>query len=165
MRPSKILVSRPSRWYARMHAGSGGPGAGPKGVHVASSVHRSIRIGRGRASWFAARRWFDYWLKDQDSAILDEAPVRLFVMGDNCWRDEDEWPIARTEALRLYLRGNGRANTLGGDGHLGHHPATDTEPPDRFGFDPADPSHHVAEPFCQAPPSRAPSTSANVSSV
>jgi putative CocE/NonD family hydrolase len=86
------------------------------------------------------RRWFDYWLKDLDNAVLDEPPVRLFVMGDNCWRDEHEWPLARTKTLPLYLRGQGRANTLHGDGHLGDQVPTDGEPPDRFGFDPADPT-------------------------
>ena len=33
-------------------------------------------------------RWFDYWLKGIDNGIMDEPPVRLFIMGVNQWRDE-----------------------------------------------------------------------------
>jgi len=35
-------------------------------------------------------RWFDHWLKGLDSGMLAEAPIRLFVMGANIWRDEQE---------------------------------------------------------------------------
>ncbi|MCC7262367.1 MAG: CocE/NonD family hydrolase, partial [Candidatus Latescibacteria bacterium] len=33
-------------------------------------------------------RWFDHWLKGEENGILAEAPLRLFVMGENQWRDE-----------------------------------------------------------------------------
>ena len=33
--------------------------------------------------------------------------VKLFVMGDNVWRDEDDWPLARTEWTRWYLHSGG----------------------------------------------------------
>jgi putative CocE/NonD family hydrolase len=83
-------------------------------------------------------RWFDHWLKGVDTGILDEPPVRIFVMGDNRWRDEHEWPLARTRYTPYYLGGGGRANTAGGDGTLG--PAAPAEdPPDHFVYDPADP--------------------------
>ena len=64
-------------------------------------------------------RWFDHWLKGVDTGILDEPPVRIFVMGDNRWRDEQEWPLARTRYTPYYLGGGGRANTADGDGTLG----------------------------------------------
>src|SRR3982751_5529895 len=41
-------------------------------------------------------RWFDYWLKGIDNALMDEPPIRIFVMGANEWRFEHEWPLART---------------------------------------------------------------------
>ena len=41
-------------------------------------------------------RWFDRWLKNDESAAA-ESPVRIFVMGANGWRDEQEWPLARTQ--------------------------------------------------------------------
>lgn len=83
-------------------------------------------------------RWFDHWLKDQDTGIMDEPPVRLFLMGQNRWRDEDEWPLARTEYTRFYFHSDGRANTRHGSGSLSLAPPGD-EPPDSFVYDPADP--------------------------
>ena len=32
-------------------------------------------------------RWFDHWLKDDENGITEEAPVRIFVLGDNLWRE------------------------------------------------------------------------------
>jgi uncharacterized protein len=49
--------------------------------------------------------WFRHWLQDQAEA--DWAPVRIFVMGANTWRDEQEWPLARTEYTPWYLRQDG----------------------------------------------------------
>ena len=83
-------------------------------------------------------RWFDHWLKGVDTGILEEPPVRIFVMGVNRWRDENEWPLARTAYTPYYLHGGGRANTAAGDGTLGPEPPGD-EPADRFVYDPDDP--------------------------
>ena len=41
-------------------------------------------------------RFFDYWLKKKDSGFSREPAVRIFVMGDNRWREEETWPIPRT---------------------------------------------------------------------
>ena len=49
--------------------------------------------------------WFDYWMKDGPAP--EGAPIRLFIMGENVWRDEQEWPLARTEYRPLYLRADG----------------------------------------------------------
>jgi hypothetical protein len=38
-------------------------------------------------------RWFDYYLKGIHTGILEEAPVKIFVMGANVWRDGQEWPL------------------------------------------------------------------------
>jgi putative CocE/NonD family hydrolase len=67
-------------------------------------------------------RWFDYWLKGQDTGLMDEPPVRIFVMGDNVWRHENEWPLARTEYIKYYIHSGGRANSLNGDGALSIEP-------------------------------------------
>lgn len=48
-------------------------------------------------------RFFDYWLKDLDDGFSAEPPVRYFVMGDNVWRQERQWPPARTEHRELFL--------------------------------------------------------------
>ncbi len=83
-------------------------------------------------------RWFDHWLKGKDTGILDEAPYRIFVMGDNQWRDEPTWPLERAKTQTLYLGGGGNANTPSGDGKLLNEKPTD-EASDRFTYDPADP--------------------------
>jgi putative CocE/NonD family hydrolase len=83
-------------------------------------------------------RWYDHLMKGIDNGIDREKPVRIFIMGSNVWRDEDDWPLARAKATRYYLHSGGRANTLGGDGALGAG-APGAEPPDRYVYDPADP--------------------------
>ena len=92
-------------------------------------------------------RWFDCWLKGAPNGILDEPPVRLFVMGDNVWRDEREWPLARAQSVKYYLHSQGRANSLNGDGALSPQPPGD-EPPDVFLYNPADPVPTRGGPLC-----------------
>ena len=48
-------------------------------------------------------RWFDYLLKGEQNGVDTEAPVKIFVMGANKWRDEKEWPLARAKATPYYL--------------------------------------------------------------
>ena len=82
--------------------------------------------------------WFDYWLKDAPTRVLSRAPVRLFVMGANTWRDEQEWPLARAAATPFYFHSGGKANTLNGDGTLSQTAPSD-ERSDRFVYDPWNP--------------------------
>ena len=83
-------------------------------------------------------RWFDHWLKGIDNGVMDEPPVRIFVMGDNVWRDEQEWPLARAQSANYYFHSQGKANGLGGNGTLSTQPLGE-EPPDVFLYNPADP--------------------------
>ena len=83
-------------------------------------------------------RWFDYWLKGINNGVLDEPPVRVFVMGDNAWRDEQEWPLARAQNTGYYLHSQGKANSSHGDGSLSPEPPGQ-EPPDVYLYNPADP--------------------------
>jgi putative CocE/NonD family hydrolase len=69
---------------------------------------------------------------------LSEAPVKIFVMGANIWRDEQEWPLARAEETRYYLHSAGSANTLHGDGTLSTLPPA-FEMPDTYDYDPEHP--------------------------
>lgn len=83
-------------------------------------------------------RWFDATLKGIDNGILKEPPVRLFVMGANVWRNENEWPLKRTVYTKYYLHSGGHANTRNGDGVLSVKPPVD-ESADRFVYDPENP--------------------------
>ena len=83
-------------------------------------------------------RHYDHWLKGEDNGVADEKPVRIFVMGENVWRLEDEWPLRRAQQVNYYLHGQGRANTLNGDGRLS--PETPGSPPtDVYVYNPIDP--------------------------
>ena len=83
-------------------------------------------------------RWFDYWLKGIDTGIFAEPPIRLFVMGTNQWRDESEWPLARTRYTPYYLHSRGTANNVQGNGTLSPEVPSE-EPVDHYHYDPADP--------------------------
>ena len=83
-------------------------------------------------------RYYDHWLKGEDNGVADEQPVRIFVMGDNVWRMEDEWPLARAQDTSYFLHSRGKANTLNGDGWLSTDAPT-SEPPDVYVYNPIDP--------------------------
>jgi putative CocE/NonD family hydrolase len=82
--------------------------------------------------------WFDQLLagRQQDPSLA--SPVRIFVMGENVWRDENEWPLARTQYRSFYLKGSGNANSANGDGRL-LDSAEGDDAPDRFDYDPRHP--------------------------
>lgn len=84
-------------------------------------------------------KWFDRWLKGMDNGVDEEDPVSIFVMGDNAWRGEKEWPLARTNYTKCYLHSGGKANTRSGDGVLSFE-APEEETYDSFLYDPRDPA-------------------------
>jgi putative CocE/NonD family hydrolase len=45
----------------------------------------------------------DHYLRGINNGIEREAPVRIFVMSANAWRDEQAWPLARAKSQSLYL--------------------------------------------------------------
>jgi putative CocE/NonD family hydrolase len=82
--------------------------------------------------------WFDYWLKNKPTGVMARPPVRIFVMGANAWRNENEWPLSRAVKTPFYLHSDGGANTLTGNGTLTTtQPAT--EAADHFVYNPAKP--------------------------
>ncbi len=83
-------------------------------------------------------RWFDSQLKGMDNGVTDEPPVKIFVMGINEWRFENEWPLPGTDYQDFYFHSPGSANTLSGDGSLDTRPPKN-ETPDQFTYDPMDP--------------------------
>ncbi len=83
-------------------------------------------------------RWFDYWLKGKKNGVDQDAPVKMFVMGDNRWRDESQWPPRRAKQHVYYLAGGGRANTPSGNDRLVDEKPT-KEVTDEFVYDPKNP--------------------------
>ena len=83
-------------------------------------------------------RWYDHWLKGIDSGLLEEPPVKVFVMGKNAWREGAEWPFAQTQYTPIYLSSGGKANTLNGNGRLTFERPAE-QPPDSYTYDPDNP--------------------------
>ncbi len=92
--------------------------------------------------------WYDHWLKGMDNSVGKAAPfatpVRIFVMGTGdgrktadgllnhggFWREEQDWPLARTRYTNFYFHQGGGLSTEA---------PTDTTASTGFSFDPHDP--------------------------
>jgi uncharacterized protein len=92
-------------------------------------------------------KWYDYVMKGKMNEFATSAPVRIFVMGDNVWRDEQEFPLARTEYTKYYLHSNKGANSASGDGVIST-VAPKAEKPDAFEYDPANPVPTIGGRLC-----------------
>ncbi len=99
--------------------------------------------------------WYDHWLRGVDNGIDSEPPVRLFVMGRNEWRYEDEYPLARTQYKNLYLHSAGSANSRRGDGRLSWDKPSAGAQPDRYVYDPDTPVPSVGGNNCCGTPTPA----------
>jgi uncharacterized protein len=82
-------------------------------------------------------------LADGDGTDAPERPVRIFVMGENRWREESDWPLPHAEEQRWFLHSDGDAAV--GGGTLSPEPPGD-EPPDEYTYDPADPAPTLGGP-------------------
>lgn len=106
------------RWFRHWLPQAPGGGAGAGGTGEASTPARGVAAAPGRAA-----------------SDFDGAPVRLFLMGANRWRDEQEWPLARARPTAFHLRSASGARGLAGDGRLTPE-APASESPDTFAYDP-----------------------------
>jgi uncharacterized protein len=97
--------------------------------------------------------WFDAWAKGRRSAIETMSPVRVFVTGSNSWHDADRWPLPGTTTQTWYLRSNGRANSLSGNGFVSLDKPRENEPADYFFYDPAGPVPSLGGHSCCYPQS------------
>ena len=87
-------------------------------------------------------RWFDRWLKEMDNGIDREPRVSLFVMNINKWVHGEKYPLPQTQFEKWYLTSAGGANTSKGDGKLTRELPPADCPPDKYAYDPADPTLH-----------------------
>lgn len=92
-----------------------------------------------QASLAPSIAWFDHHLRGEPLDSRFHAPIRLYVMGENIWRDEQEWPLRRTVYTPYYLSSGGGANAVSGNGKLSVTPPQDSEPPDVYRYDPLTP--------------------------
>jgi putative CocE/NonD family hydrolase len=92
-------------------------------------------------------RWYDSIFKGVANGVEKEKPVKIFVMGKNEWRDEDDWPLARAKNTRYYLHSAGGANGLAGSGTLST-AAPGEEKPEQYVYDPSDAAPTIGGPLC-----------------
>lgn len=128
-----------SYWWAYAHMHLRGAFQNYAGV----DVPKKLRIG-SRSSNTAPLprsydeevvRWYDHWLKDDRNGIMDEPPIQLFIQGAGEFRDEHEWPLARTLWTSYYLRRWGGLET---------EPELTPEKPDCFVQQPPDETSTIA---------------------
>ena len=146
-----IFVANTARSFTELRARAGTPQAregqrliiGPWDHLNATGIYPDRRFGLTADAITPgpdrpARRFFDRWLRGQAGALDGSAPVKIFVMGIDQWRDEQDWPLPGTSYVPYYLHSSGRANTAAGDGELSTGGAGG-EPPDTFLYDPLRP--------------------------
>ena len=110
--------------------------------------------------------WYDYLFLGKQNQFTNGKPVKIFVMGENKWRDEDAWPLERAKLTRYFLTANGKANSSSGNGLLTQSDSfplssgtrtargimitypIPAEVPDTFTYDPANPVPTVGGPLC-----------------
>jgi putative CocE/NonD family hydrolase len=76
-------------------------------------------IGNAQGGTNSEMRWWDYWLKGVDNGIMDEPPVKAYMMasarkgavsGKNRWMEFADWPPAPRE-VSYYLHADGSLST------------------------------------------------------
>jgi uncharacterized protein len=91
--------------------------------------------------------WYDFLFKDIRNEFSTDKPVKVFVMGVNEYRQEDDWPPPQARNTKYFLHSGGKANSLRGDGSLTTS-APKSEPADNYAYNPANPAPTIGGPLC-----------------
>jgi len=91
--------------------------------------------------------WYDFLFKGIKNQFATDKPVRLFVMGANEYRLEDDWPPPQARSTKYFLHSNGKANSVRGEGSLSTS-APKSEPADSYIYNPANPAPTMGGPLC-----------------
>ena len=127
---SAIAASQPS---SRLVIGPWG-----HGVPFGSEVQGQVNFGLGAGMSFIDLRqslnemqfdWLDVHLLPEEGKEIMSPKVKLFTMGSNRWRDEQEWPLTRAVETPFYLGQNGALSM----------DAPDSESATIFEYDPLNP--------------------------
>ncbi len=90
--------------------------------------------------------WYDFLFKGIKNEFATDKPVKLFVMGVDEYRFEDDWP-PQAQVTKYFLHSTGKANSLRGDGSLST-AAPGSEPADTYVYNPMTPTPTVGGPLC-----------------
>jgi putative CocE/NonD family hydrolase len=98
--------------------------------------------------------WYDYLFKGAQNEFAVEGsgaaagkPVHIFVMGQNAYHTESDWPPPEAKPTRFFLHSSGTANSLRGDGGLST-TAPKNETADKFTYDPGNPVRTIGGSLC-----------------
>jgi uncharacterized protein len=106
------------------------------GPHAAENVYTDVILA-----------WYDFLFKGTRNEFATAKPVKLFVMGANEYRQEDDWPLPQAQSVKYFLHSAGKANSLGGDGSLSTS-VPKSEPSDAYVYNPASPVPTIGGPLC-----------------
>jgi putative CocE/NonD family hydrolase len=106
------------------------------GPHAAENVYTDVILD-----------WYDFLFKGIRNEFATAKPVKLFVMGANEYRQEDDWPLPQAQSVKYFLHSAGKANSLAGDGSLSTS-VPKSEPSDTYVYNPASPVPTVGGPLC-----------------
>ena len=132
--PVKLLMGP---W---LHGGQSQTHAGD--VDFGSDSRLDGNFAESHEAWMLG--WFDRWLKGVENGVENQPSIKIFVMGGGTgkknddgrldhggrWRDEHEWPPARTQYVNYYLHQGGSLDT---------EPPSDQKSVSRYRYDPEDP--------------------------
>jgi len=96
--------------------------------------------------------WYDFLFKGVQNEFGTEGaaagkPVHVFVMGENKYHRESDWPPPEGKLTRYFLHSSGSANSLRGDGNLST-TSPKKEAADKFTYDPANPVTTIGGSLC-----------------
>lgn len=117
-------------------------------IQVSGSVHGHAANTDGVVDTWQLR-WFDQFLRDEDTGVLDEPEANAYLLGGGRWQ-QGSWPAADAREQRWFLRSAGSANSRLGDGRLSRE-LPEGEPPDVFVYDPLSPVPSAGGSSCCVP--------------
>src|SRR6267143_538392 len=91
--------------------------------------------------------WYDFLCKGIRNEFATDKPVKLFVMGANEYRLQDDWPPPQAQPTKYFLHSAGKENSLRGDGSLSPSPPK-SEPAGAYVYNPANPVPTIGGPLC-----------------
>lgn len=78
--------------------------AGPKKLMIGPGIYLERPLHQYA---YESLRWFDHWLKGNDTGLMTEASVKLFVENTGQWKEAVTWPVPGTKWTPFYLHNDG----------------------------------------------------------
>ena len=89
--------------------------------------------------WLLKQKWYDRFLKEIKNGV-DDTSVEYFVLGENKWKADSQWPPLKSKLQKWYLHSQGKAHQSMTNGQLTTSSPERAEPPDIYHYDPQDPT-------------------------